>query len=167
MGYPNRHPSQSILNRVTGLFVIFPSTHIYFNIILLMSLFFGKTLISVKILIFSSSFLFWRLNTLSLLKLVEVAIYKLLIRVRYLWKKYEGTKNKNFWNLVGQNEHKYIRYIEIFRTYSFYLLSHILVVLYFLWKLFAECQYLLNFWGFLFKICLRWRNTCPILFKTL
>ena len=40
-----------------------------------------------------------------------------------LMKKYEGTENKNFSYLVGQNEHKYIRYIEIFQTYSFYLLS--------------------------------------------
>ena len=36
--------------------------------------------------------------------------------------KHERIKNKNFGNLVGQNEHKYIRFIEIFQTYSFYKL---------------------------------------------
>ena len=40
-----------------------------------------------------------------------------------LMKKDEGTENKNFSYLVGQNEHKDIRYIEISQTYSFYLLS--------------------------------------------
>ena len=111
IGYPNSRPSQSILN------TSYYSSYFHQPIFTLILYY------SCKILIFSTNFLFWRRNTISLLKLVQVAVYKLLICVRYLWKKYVGTKNENFWNLVGQNEHKYIRYIEIFQTYSFYLLS--------------------------------------------
>ena len=83
-----------------------------------MCLFFGKTL-----KFFFSNFLFWRPNTLSLLKLVWVAVYKLLKCVRYLWKKYEWTKNKNFWNLVRQNEHKQLYTIYWNFPNLFYLLS--------------------------------------------
>ena len=64
--YPNSHPSQSILNRFTGLLFIFPLSNVYFNIILLMCLFFEKTLVSDKILIFSSNFLFWRPKTIKI-----------------------------------------------------------------------------------------------------
>ena len=84
-----------------------------------------------------------------------------------LWKKYKRTKNRNFWNLVGQNEHKYTRYIEISHTYSFYLLSLypcciLLFVKTVCWML-ISFEFLL----LLFKVSLRWLDTCSGLFKTL